>query len=247
MQNQLTVNGEKEERIVQYQVNNETVKLSRSVVRNSFTTNPKVTNAEINQFISLCKYQHLNPFLKEAYIVKYGDKPAQLITSKEAFMKRAENNPNYDGFKAGVVVLRNNEIKYLNGALILNSDQLIGGWCDVFRKDRKVPQHVEISISEFSKGQSTWNTMPATMIRKTAIVNALREAFPNALGALYTEDDKVEDADAPTVKSIDATEKDSNSVDALLNDADSKTKAETVKEVSENDGQTTIFDEIDGR
>ena len=31
--------------------------------------------------------------------------------------------------------------------------------------------------------------MPATMIRKTALVNALREAFPDDLGNMYTEDD----------------------------------------------------------
>lgn len=31
--------------------------------------------------------------------------------------------------------------------------------------------------------------MPMNMIRKTAIVNALREAFPNNVGAMYTEDD----------------------------------------------------------
>ena len=31
--------------------------------------------------------------------------------------------------------------------------------------------------------------MPATMIRKTALVNALREAFPEDLGSMYTEDD----------------------------------------------------------
>ncbi|MFA9494242.1 recombinase RecT, partial [Streptococcus sp. E17BB] len=36
---------------------------------------------------------------------------------------------------------------------------------------------------------STWNSMPATMIRKTALVNALREAFPEDLGNMYTEDD----------------------------------------------------------
>ncbi|WP_424856492.1 recombinase RecT [Streptococcus suis] len=31
--------------------------------------------------------------------------------------------------------------------------------------------------------------MPATMIRKTALANALREAFPEDLGNMYTEDD----------------------------------------------------------
>lgn len=44
---------------------------------------------------------------------------------------------------------------------------------------------------------STWASMPATMIRKTAIVNALREAFPNDLGAMQTEDDKEVEDETP--------------------------------------------------
>ena len=142
-------------------------------------------------FINLCKYQHLNPFLNEAYIIKYGSKPAQLITSKEAFMKRAESNPQYNGFKAGCIVLRNNDVVYTNGAFILDTDKLLGGWAEVSRKDRDIPVRVELSMKEFSKNQSTWRTMPATMIRKTAIVNALRETFPDTLGGMYTEDDNL--------------------------------------------------------
>lgn len=34
--------------------------------------------------------------------------------------------------------------------------------------------------------------MPLTMIRKTAIVNALREAFPENLGAMYTEEESIQ-------------------------------------------------------
>lgn len=56
-------------------------------------------------------------------------------------------------------------------------------------------------MKEFSKNQSTWKTMPATMIRKTAIVNALRETFPDTLGGMYTEDDNLKtDSHAQTEK-----------------------------------------------
>src|SRR5699024_11466113 len=59
---------------------------------------------------------------------------------------------------------------------------------DVCSSDLK-PVTVRISLEEFGKGQATWKQMPMNMIRKTAIVNALREAFPNNVGAMYTEDD----------------------------------------------------------
>ncbi|MCP0886957.1 phage recombination protein Bet [Ligilactobacillus sp. WILCCON 0076] len=176
---------------VEYMANNEQVKLTPQTVRQTLVRGEgKITDQEVMMFITLCKYQHLNPFLNEAYIIKFGTQPAQLITSKEAFMKRAESNPQYDGIKAGIIVLRKDEIVYSNGAFKLKDDDLVGAWAEVYRKDRKEPHRVEISVDEFNKSQSTWKTMPATMIRKTAMVNALREAFPEALGGLYTEDDR---------------------------------------------------------
>lgn len=176
---------------VSFDVNGENVRLTPNMIQQFLTSgNGEITTQETMMFLNLCKYQHLNPFLKEAYIIKFGDKPAQIITSKEAFMKRAESSPNYDGVSAGCIVLRKDELVYTKGAFTLPTDELVGAWADVKRKDRSEPHHIEIGLKEFSKGQSTWNAMPATMIRKTAIVNALREAFPESLGAMYTEDDK---------------------------------------------------------
>lgn len=184
-----------QEHSVTFQANGEDVKLAPSTVRNYLVSGDgKVTDQEVVMFINLCKYQHLNPFLNEAYIVKFGSRPAQLITSKEAFMKRAEANEHFRGSKAGVIVVRNNEIIYSQGAFALPSDTIVGGWAEVKRDDREEPIHIEISFEEFNKKQATWKDMPANMIRKTALVNALREAFPDSLGSLYTEDDKSETA-----------------------------------------------------
>lgn len=180
------------EKSVTFEANGEEVTLTPSTVKKFLVNgNNNITAQETVMFINLCRYQHLNPFLNEAYIIKYGSKPAQLITSKEAFMKRAESNPQYNGFRAGCIVLRNNEVVYTNGAFVLDTDRLLGGWAEVSRKDRDIPVRVELSMKEFSKNQSTWKTMPATMIRKTAIVNALRETFPDTLGGMYTEDDNL--------------------------------------------------------
>lgn len=175
---------------VQYEVNGETVKLSGNMVKKYLTRGEgNVTDQELVMFLNLCKFQKLNPFLNEAYLIKFGKQPAQIITSKEAFMKRAESHPKYEGFEAGIIVERNGEMKELEGAVKLPNDKLIGGWAKVYRSDRKVPVTVRISLDEFSKGQATWKQMPLNMIRKSAIVNAQREAFPDTLGALYTEDD----------------------------------------------------------
>lgn len=203
MANELTQIKEKS---VTFEANGEQVTLSPSTVKKFLVNgNENISMQETVMFINLCKYQHLNPFLNEAYIIKYGSKPAQLITSKEAFMKRAESNPQYNGFKAGCIVLRNNDVVYTNGAFILDTDKLLGGWAEVSRKDRDIPVRVEISMKEFSKNQSTWKTMPATMIRKTAIVNALRETFPDTLGGMYTEDDNLKSENREVTERQDVT------------------------------------------
>ncbi|WP_125582658.1 phage recombination protein Bet [Lacticaseibacillus suibinensis] len=184
---------EQSKELIEYQANGENVKLSPAMVRKYLVSgNAEVTDQEVVMFMQLAKYQHLNPFLNEAYLVKFQGKPAQIITSKEAFMKRANANPHYKGMDAGIIVARGDDMQLLNGTVKMPSDKLIGGWATIKRDDRE-DTHVELSVEEFSKGQATWRSMPATMIRKSAIVNALREAFPQELGALYTEDDKQPD------------------------------------------------------
>lgn len=64
----------------------------------------KVTDAEVKMFTELCKAQRLNPFLREAYLVKFGSNPAQIIVGKDVFLKRARSNPRFKGFKAGIIV-----------------------------------------------------------------------------------------------------------------------------------------------
>jgi len=178
------------EKAVEFTVNGEQVKLTGNTVRSYLVHgNDNVTDQEVVMFINLCRYQKLNPFLNEAYLIKFKGSPAQIVVSKEAFMKRAEAHPKYKGFRAGVIVEREGQLVEIEGAVKLPGDKLVGGWCEVYREDRKVPIVTKISFEEFSKGQATWKQMPLTMIRKSAIVNGLREAFPESLGAMYTEDD----------------------------------------------------------
>ncbi|AUS87832.1 phage recombination protein Bet [Lysinibacillus sp. YS11] len=176
---------------IKFEVNGEEVKLSGNTVMQYLVRgNGSVSEQEVVMFMNLCKFQKLNPFLNEAYLIKFGSSPAQIIVSKEAFMKRAEGHDKYEGFEAGIIVERDGQLVEVEGAVKLDKDKLIGGWCKVYRKDRKVPVITKIDFKEFSKNQATWKDMPMNMIRKSAIVNGLREAFPESLGAMYTEEDK---------------------------------------------------------
>ncbi|CCO11603.2 phage recombination protein Bet [Carnobacterium maltaromaticum] len=227
---------------VVYEVNGEEVKLSGNMIRNYLVSGDEpVSDQEVVLFLNLCKFQKLNPFLKEAFLVKFKGRPAQIIVSKEAFMKRAEANPQYNGFEAGIIVERNNELIDLPGAIMLTGDAIKGGWAKVFRKDREYPILVKISFKEFSKGQSTWNQMPLTMIRKTALVNALREAFPDNLGAMYTEEEQQVPTELPQEVIVQQEiEENSNQIEV---DIEVEPEVNPRKDVSEVE-QSQLFDEV---
>lgn len=177
--------------VVTYQVAGQDVKLSYQIVRDFLTKgNGQVSDQDLTQFISICKYNQLNPFLNEAYLVKFGTQPAQMIVSKEALMKRAEANENYDGMKGGIIVLRDGKLMEVEGNFYLKTDEILGAWAEVYRKDRKFPIVAKVPLSEYDKKQSTWNEKKSTMIAKVAKVQALREAFPAQLGAMYTQEEQ---------------------------------------------------------
>ena len=67
--------------------------------------NPNVTRREMKLFVELCKAQRLNPFIKEAYLVKYGDNPATIVVGKDVFTKRAARNPRFRGYEAGLSIM----------------------------------------------------------------------------------------------------------------------------------------------
>lgn len=176
--------------VIKYNANGQEVSLSVNAVSQFITKgNGEISDQEAYNFIQLCRYAELNPFLNEAYLIKFGNQPAQMVVGKEAFMKRANRNEDYNGFEAGVVVLRNKEIMHKKGQAVYPGEKLLGGWARVHKKSVDFPVEVEVTMEEFGKNQATWKQQPANMIRKVALVNALREAFPEDLGALYTEDE----------------------------------------------------------
>lgn len=160
--------------------------LNADTVRNYLVRgNGNVTDQEVLFFLELCKSRHLNPLQNDAYIIKFGSQPANIIVGKDVFVKRADQHPQFEGMRAGILVERNNEMIEIEGTAKLKKDIIVGGWCEVYRKDRKMPIKSTVAFEEYSKGQATWKQMPGVMIRKCAMVSALREAFPTDFQGMY--------------------------------------------------------------
>ncbi len=203
---------------VNYEAGGEKINLTLMDVKTYLVSGnaDRVTNQEVGMFLKLCEGQKLNPFLKEAYLAKYGDQPAQMIVGKDAFTKRAESSPNYKGAKSGVIVVNlNKQIENREGTFYLkNREELVGGWAKVFFKDDKEEVFNTVSFDEYVGKKkdgivtSMWATKPGTMIRKVALVQALREAFPNVLGQLYVAEELGAEPDGePLKEAIDPNKK----------------------------------------
>lgn len=180
-----------QELMVRYETGGQEITLTQNDVKNFLVTGDpeKVTDKELKLFLELCKAQKLNPFLREAYLIKFGN-DANIITGKDVFLKRARANESFRGFKAGIIVQSERGIEKREGTFYLKGQEnLVGGWASVYIKDWDVPFDHTVALTEFNKGTATWKNMPAVMIRKVALVQALREAFPDDLSQLYAAEE----------------------------------------------------------
>lgn len=151
--------------------------------------NPDATKSEAWMFLQYCRSMGLNPLARDVHLVVYngeGGRKCNFIAGKESFAKRAEANPNFDGFKAGIIVKHDDgSLDYREGTFLVDGETLLGGWCEVYRKDRTQPFKAAVALKDYDTGKSVWRTKKATMIRKVAFVQSHREAFPGALGGMY--------------------------------------------------------------
>ncbi len=224
--------------MVKYSTEHGEVQLSPDIVRKYLVSGnaDKVTHQEVQMFLQLCKFQRLNPYLREAYLIKFGSEPATMITGKEVFTKRGAAAPNCAGWEAGIIVQDSNgKIEHRDGTFEMPGDKLIGGWAKVYRKDWNVPASATVSLAEYQRMKSdgtpmaNWKSMPATMIRKVALVHALREAFPEDFEGLYSPEEMAVDT---SVLSDEPITIDAEVVDTTLDDQ----VQEPVKEVKEKQG-----------
>lgn len=182
------------ELMVKYEIDGQEIKLTPKIVQEYIVGSEiEITNQEFKLFTELCKVRKLNPFLREAYLIKYKQgTPAQMVVGKDAILKRAVLNVNYDGMENGIIVQKEDgTIEERRGTFKLDNEKLVGGWAKVYRKDWNHPTYSSVSFNEVaqrtSSGQlnSNWNTKGATMVEKVAKVRALRETFVEDLAGMY--------------------------------------------------------------
>lgn len=173
--------------------------------------NEKLEELDLVSFIALCQELRLNPLVPgEVHLVKYdGSKPAQIVVGKQAFIRIAEDNPNYVKRESGVTILNHEgNIEHRLGSAIYPTlkEELLGGWCTVSFKrngnDNVESRTQRVAIQEYNTNQSLWKTKPGTMIEKVAVVQCLRETFPNDYKGAYAEDEIIPSGEVATAPEV---------------------------------------------
>ena len=164
------------------------------------TMNKGLNEQQTKQFLAVAGTFGLNPWKREVYAVTYKNKDGStdmsIVTGYETYIKRAELNPNYDGFeiefkggfRRGKITKQGKNGSWQVDALVPDGE--VSCICTVYRKDRAHPTREEVFFDEYDQGNSMWQSKPRTMLKKVAIVSAFRKAFPFDFGGMpYTNDE----------------------------------------------------------
>ena len=157
----------------------EQTQITQKLLNDYFATlTDKLTDVQRNQFAAVAQAFGLNPFKREIYATTYKNKDGgtvmSIVTGYEVYLKRAEMNPNYNGFETAFGTA--------NGDMSCT--------CKVYRKDRTMPVTSTVWMKEYNTNRSLWASKPRMMLEKVAIATAFRRAFPMDFGGMpYTNDE----------------------------------------------------------
>ena len=154
--------------------------------------NKSLSAEEQNQFIQTALANDLNPFKREIHIAVYGEganRKVSIITGYQNYLKRAERTGKLDGWRA-----------WLEG-----EGQHMKAIVEIFRKDWSHSFTHEVyweeAVQKKKDGLPTqfWAKQPRFQLRKVAVAQGFRLAFPDELGSLPYETAELPDNETAPV------------------------------------------------
>ena len=179
------------------------ITLGFEIIRTYLVSGKKelVTPQELMFFMGLCKSRGLNPFKKDAYLIKYDNSPAAIVTSIDFYRSRARAQKDCRGWKKGIIVKNKEGIEERQGTLLLEGEDLLGGWFEAKPDGWEFPLHHTVNLRGYIKKKTDgtvtrfWekDNQPS-QIMKVAEAQGLRMACPVEFQQLYSD----EEITAPT-------------------------------------------------
>lgn len=245
--NQGTLRTIADNETVSYKIDGNEIKLSKNIIKQYIVGDGaiNITDQEFKLFTELCKVRKLNPFLNEVYLIKYGNQPAQIVVGKDAILKRAILNENYDGMESGIIAYNQDTGEEIErqGTYIPRGFVLVGGWARVYTKNRNHPTYVSVNLEEVQQKKkdgtlnSNWSSKSATMVEKVAKVRALRETFIEDLGGMYDADEMPKEEATKDVQKQRGSDK-------MIIEQEEETESEKIPEATISEEGTINFNEL---
>lgn len=204
---------------------------------------------ELHWFLTVAKQVQLDPLRKQIYFIKRSGRPT-MQTSIDGLRSIAHRTGSYAGM---------DEIKYDNGyshaqLVMEGASQPLVATATVYKfvQGHRVSFTASAGWAEYYPGRGTqstmWDKMPFGQLGKCAEAKALRMAFPEDLGGLYTDDEMQQapmaDADAEIIEAPPAKSVTQSVTEKLAKKA-SKAKAEPREPVQENTIEEAVVIEDD--
>jgi phage recombination protein Bet len=167
--------------------------------------NTNLSQQEFITFIEIGRLTGLNPFLREIWAVKYGDKSANIFIGRDGYRKSAQRHVEYEHHTVDAVY-DNDEFEFVDGKVkhkynLKDRGELVGAYCIVKRKSATLPAFNYVEYKEYKQPFGVWIQKPATMIKKVAEAQGLRGAFQELFAGTYEESENWE-AEKPVVKVV---------------------------------------------
>lgn len=138
---------------------------------------PEATNSEFELFIYMAKKYNLDPLIKQIWLTKYGNSPAQIYVGRDGYLEIAHRSGHFNGMKSWVEYTEDK-----NGKRVP-----LCGKCVVWRNDMEHPFETEVLFTEYTTGKALWLTKPSVMIIKVAESVCLRKAF--SVSGIYSPEE----------------------------------------------------------
>jgi len=149
----------------------------------------QLTQEEKLQFIEVAQAFRLNPFKREIHVAVYGEgeyRRMSIVVGYQTYLDRAERTGQLDGWRAWVEG-QGEDMKAL---------------VEIHRKDWHSPFVHEVywkeAVQRKRDGQPTyfWSKMPKFQLKKVAISQGFRLAFPSELGGMPYDPAELPDAES---------------------------------------------------
>lgn len=211
------------------------------------TLMPKgASDAETALFLQYCIRTQLDPFARQIYASKIGDK-LSILASIDGFRLIAERSQKYAGQTIPQFMNKNGE-----WSEVWTSEKEYPVACKVgvLRKDFNEPLYAIAkwtSYAPYSNGKLgfMWSKMPEVMLAKVAEALALRKAFPNDLSGVYSADEMEQATDASKKATQIQPDVKTENKPTLLTDEQFNAELQKVAGIEDKDQLATQLSKID--